>query len=100
VNNGASNAATVNEAILNVQITITPRCRTQMPFADRIRSLARGCDLSWHMDSALRHQWCATSITNLDPAPGPCRTNTRKGNLARTPSPIVDCPSKEPAQAI
>jgi hypothetical protein len=39
------------------------------------------------------YQWCATSITNLDPAPGPCSTNTRNGNLARTASPMVDCPS-------
>ncbi len=46
------------------------------------------------------YQRCATSITNLDPAPGPCSTNTRNGNLARTPSPMVDCPSKEPAHAI
>lgn len=42
---------------------------------------------------------CATSITTREPSPGPSNVNTRKGNRARTPKPIVVYPSKLPPEA-
>jgi hypothetical protein len=46
------------------------------------------------------HQWWATSMTRRDSEPGPVRAKTRNGSRARTPRPIVVCPSNEPAPAI
>jgi len=42
------------------------------------------------------YQRCAISITSLDPAPGPDRTNTRNGSRARTPRTIAVWRSKVP----
>src|SRR6478609_2058085 len=42
-------------------------------------------DPSW----PIRHQRCATSITSREPVPGPSTVNTRNGNRARTPRPMV-----------
>ena len=45
------------------------------------------------------YQRWATSITTRDPLPGPGRANTRNGNRARTPTPIVVYPSNVPRNA-
>ena len=45
------------------------------------------------------YQRWATSITNRDPWPGPDSVNTRSGRRARTPRPIVVCPSNVPSNA-
>ena len=65
-----------------------------------VRHLSRSCVPAVGSPCAGTHQRWATSTTMRDPVPGPASVKTRNGSRARTPSPIVDCPSKLPAQAI
>ena len=72
-----------------------PRCQRQ----NRASPSARYGMSVKRRAGADQYQRCATSTTTLCPPPGSFRTNARMGSLARTPSPIVVCPSKLPAQA-
>ena len=75
------------------RLVASARAKDACSDASTARHLRHWREPTSHESKIDSYQRCATSITNLDPAPGPCSTNTRNGNLARTPSPMVDCPS-------